>query len=154
MAEILPQPPVGNNVLIFETLQNTKIYCAYQPENTTLQKIIDTFFNKYACKEFSNENINLYANELKTHISEIDTKKTMHDLKFTQFSKIILQRRAIAHDIQAINKAEEAAIIKNIFQKTEGKSFKHLLCKTLTGKIIDFDAPLDMTVGEVKYLIQ
>jgi len=156
MAEVL-NVPIHDNVINFESLQKVNFYGLYNPALTTLQNIIDTFHDNYECKGICPENIALYSEEKGIFISELDPGKTMKELNFSQMSKFTL-KHVVKYDYhyESVPKdmSQYKEYIKNLYTRVQTSNKKmDIFVKTLTGKTITIKVIPELTIEDVKWLI-
>ena len=155
MAEVL-DIPINGYVINFVTLNKVNIYGVYDPNTTSLQKVIDTFYDNYECKNINRNSIDIFSEELNQSVLDFDMNKKMSELKLSQTSKFILKRIPIYifHNDNNLNYIEEHT--KKLFVKINERKndTMTIFCKTVTGTTITLNVLDDFFVEDIKCLIK
>ena len=152
MAEVL-NIPINGYVINFVTLNELNIYGVYDPNTTSLQKVIDTFYDNYECKNIDRNSLDIYSEELAKLVSDLDIKKKMSELKLSQTSKFVL-----THSCKPLFKEipvkDFEKHIKELLNRTKTCKTIEIFCKTLTNKTIQLEVLPDFTIYDVACLIR
>lgn len=156
MAEVLNMQ-IHDNVIDFESLNCVNIYGIYNPEYTTLQDVLDSFYDNYECQNTCRTSIELHSEQFDNPISGFDPSKTMKQLKFNQISKIVLKYDSSCDDNAAtVDYDRLSRLLSYISDDNNDQSHTmKIYCKTLLGtKNIQLNVTSDTTIYEIKLLIQ
>lgn len=149
----------SDTIITFTTLNGKNLYGIYKPESSTVSDLINSFFNNYDCKGYT-EKLALYSDDLESYLSQSnnlvkDVLKTPIVLKV----KIKNDNTFNTSNTSNVSILDENGVkqiddlmkrIKNL-DKTQ---VMELFVKSLTGKTMTFVVPTsNFTVMEMKLLI-
>lgn len=150
MTEIL-NLPIQDNIINFKLFTDINLYGIYNPEFTTLGKVIDAFHENYECKNINKKNIQIYSEELDRYFVEDDMSQSMKNLQLSQFSKFKLKLKFDEPD-KLSNIEIEKYLDKVTEEIKQDKNKIQILCKSITGKITTLNIIPTLTIKTVKYL--
>lgn len=142
------------NVITFKSLNSTPILGIYDPDRTTLGKVIGTFFDNYECRGIKQDRIDIISDTLGTSLLKLRGDTIMRELglpKKVTF-RLEIKREEIRRCERVVPTVDEDILIQNVLAKVKGNM--RVCCKTLLGKAIDIRVDPSLTIGEVKLLIK
>ncbi len=82
----------NETIVHFITFNNEHIFGTCNPKRTSLNRVIDSFFNhcQIMCKD--KENLDIYSDEFKKSLFEMNLKSSMTNIGFSKTTKFILKQ--------------------------------------------------------------
>lgn len=96
----------NKKVLQIVTLNGVNLYGIYNPDKTTLKKVIDTIFDNYECKNFKKDKLELFSEKLNRTLCDFDMSTVMKDLDFSQITKLLIREKPLDEHTKMTNRLE------------------------------------------------
>lgn len=129
----------------FKTLNNSSIYIIFNRQKTSLEELKQKFFDNYSCKGINNQEFELYNKNLNMIFDDNLWKLASSLCVLLVFHLVmknnIPERTTVNHYYELKNKIEKSKSKINIF------------LKTLTGKSIEMIVASEITVYELKSIL-
>ena len=76
------------DVACFTTLNDTnKLYAVYDRKTTTIDKLIKSFYNNYSCKDYDENKLEIYSNQLDKTINDLPKDSKLKSYKLDHISE-------------------------------------------------------------------
>ena len=145
------------------TLTNTDLYAVYDPNKTTVKKLIATIFNNYECKDSytkKSKKINLYSEQLNKMLNDIDPNKFLFSYSFDKISMIRMEEIVDASEQASKQTSNSLSYPKIIYDPNKIYNLKYdtqgfqIFAKTQSGKHITLDVFPHDTIEDIKNKIE
>jgi len=97
----------NKKVLQIATLGGVNLYGTYNPDKTTLKKVIDTIFDNYDCKGFKKDQLEIFSEKLNRILCDSDMSTVMKDFDFSQISKLVIREKPLDENDKMLKRLED-----------------------------------------------
>jgi hypothetical protein len=146
----------NKKVLQIVTLNRLNLYATYDPNKTTVSKVINAIFDNYDCKNFSKKDLQIYSEQLRAPLCDFSEDFLMKDFDCPQMTQLIIRKKPETQEqINETNKKNRELIMRdsNRLKQIIGGDMQ-ISIRSLTGKSTTIDIQTDYSVYDIKLLIQ
>ena len=148
----------------FRTLNGALLCGSYDPHHTTLEKVIDTFFNNYECVGIERDEINIISEKCGMSVFGFNMGTVMSKIGVTNNMFLQLKRgyysggyygddAKFGAGMKVVEDAEsEDVATDELLGRIRGDM--KIVCKTLLGKQFEVKVDAETTVDELKLLVR
>lgn len=97
----------NKKVIQIVTLAGINLYGIYNPDKTTLKKVIDTIFDNYECKNIKKDKLEIFSEKLNRILRDSDMSTVMKDFDFPQISKLVIREKSLDENGKMVKRLEE-----------------------------------------------
>jgi hypothetical protein len=149
---------IEGSVIRFKSLNGMIFFGTYDPENTSLGRVINTLFNNYECKSILRDQISMHSEELDKPLCELDSNELMKTFQFSQITTFTLWKTSIRRpqDPEALidsNNGLNFDSEKHLNKLLTADNTFQIFCKNLYGRIYCVNVRPDFSIIDLKLLI-
>jgi len=140
---------IEGSVIRFKSLNGMIFFGIYNPENTSLGRVINRLFDNYECKSIDRNQISMHSDELDKPLCELDSNKLMRTFKFSQTTTFIMKKTSIIRPQDPGTLIDSEKHLKKLL--AAGNTFQ-IFCKDLRGRTFCLNVRPDFSIFDIKLL--